>query len=216
MLRDLLFRVAYFPEVPMFVLAVLALICTPVLIVYGSRRPKAARTLVLIDTLISISTFNRIVLFAYTAILLVVFTFVLDVYFSGHYSDLPRVYAWYHHLRVDNFVFHMKVIILLLSLGTLLTVNVFERGRQRTNQWKFLLILLTVPNLLLIISSNNLLTAFVFIEIISIISYALVAITRTAEPDRVAQTALTYFAQGSVASAVLLLGIVGCVYGTGQ
>lgn len=66
------------------------------------------------------------------------------------------------------------------------------------------------------ISSNNLLTAFVFIEIVSIISYALVAITRTAEPDRVAQTALTYFAQGSVASAVLLLGIVGCVYGTGQ
>lgn len=46
------------------------------------------------------------------------------------------------------------------------------------------------------------------VEIISMISYALVALTRTKDQDRVAETAFTYFVQGSLASALLLLGII--------
>lgn len=67
---------------------------------------------------------------------------------------------------------------------------------------------MSIPNLLLLISANHLVTLYVLVEIISMISYALVALTKTRTNDRIAETAFTYFVQGSLASALLLLGII--------
>lgn len=199
-LLDLVQNLAYFPESPLYLISIVALIVVPLALPLFDKTSK--------ENYLNVDKFYSFVLYAFAFVILITLVYSFSMYTAGSYYKLPRIYKWYHHLRADNFTFHIKIVIMLLAFGTLLTVNIYERGRQQSNRWKFLLILLSIPNLLILVSANHLITLYVLVEIISIISYALVALTRTREQDRVVETAFTYFVQGSLASALLLLGII--------
>lgn len=208
-LLDLFQNAAYFPESPLYFISILAIVTVPLTLFSISKKPRKLSRFV-------VDKFYSFILYFFAAVILTALVYAFSTYTAGSYYELPQVYKWYHHLRADNFTFHIKIVIILLGFGTLMTINIYERGRQQSNRWKFLLIFLSIPNLLILVSANHLVTLYVLVEIVSIISYTLVALTRTKEQDRVVETAFTYFVQGSLASALLLLGIISSYLITGD
>lgn len=118
---------AYFPESPLYFISILAVVAVPLTLFSVSKKPNEAHCL-------NIDKFYSFVLYCFAAVILTALMYSFSMYTSGSYYRLPQIYKWYHHLRADNFTFHIKVVIILLGFGTLLTVNIYERGRQQSNR----------------------------------------------------------------------------------
>lgn len=119
--------VAYFPESPLYFIAILAIVAIPLTLFSVSDKPKK-------EHFLSIDRFYSFILYFFAVVILTALIYSFSMYTAGTYYKLPQVYKWYHHLRADNFTFHMKIIVILLGFGTLLTVNLYERGRQQSNR----------------------------------------------------------------------------------
>lgn len=109
---------------------------------------------------------------------------------------------------VDDFAVYFKVIIalsgVLVSLFSLLSRELDVEGRPRLGEYYSLLLGMGV-GLFLMASANDLLLAYLAIEIASLASYAIVGVTKGLE--RSGEASMKYVIYGGVASGAMLFGI---------
>ena len=113
-------------------------------------------------------------------------------------------------LIVDSFTIFVKVIILLSSMFCIvMSLNYLEYNKINTFEYT-LLILLSVLGMLLLVSSYDLLSLYLAIELMSLSFYILAAYKRNSEFS--GEAGLKYFILGAFSSGLLLFGS-SMVYG---
>lgn len=107
-----------------------------------------------------------------------------------------------------------------LKIATLLIVAlglVYGRGYMRDNRLEsgeyYLLVLFATLGVMVLVSAGSLLTVYVGLEMLSLASYALVALNR--DSVRSTEAGMKYFVLGALASGLLLYGM-SMVYGATQ
>ncbi len=119
----------------------------------------------------------------------------------------------YHTTYVaDGFTRFLKILVLsAAALTTLLSID--YNGRERVGRVEFpVLLAFSTLGMLIMVSSDNLMTAYLGLELQSFSIYILCAFAR--EQVRSSEAGLKYFVLGSLASGLLLYGI-SLVYGFG-
>jgi NADH-quinone oxidoreductase subunit N len=121
--------------------------------------------------------------------------------------------AFYGAYQLDSFGVFLKVVILAGAFITaLLSMDYLRRSDIQVYEYYTLLLFATV-GMLLLVSSADLISILISIEIMSLSVYVLVGIRRD-EPFA-AEAALKYFILGSFASGILVYGIA-MVYGAAE
>ena len=150
--------------------------------------------------LILIGAFKKDYSFAintFSVILLVLSLFSLFIIEGNNYA--------FNFLYYDSsFTRYMKAIVLIMSSLILMISNSY---RVKNNIMMFeypLLILFSVLGMLIMISSNNIMSLYVSLELQSLSLYVLVSIRR--DSSKASEAGLKYFILGSLASAIILYG----------
>ena len=112
---------------------------------------------------------------------------------------------------IDNFGTFFKVLFLIVSLlVTLLSLRYVEREEKIAGEY-YSLLLFGVLGMMVMVSSNNFITIFIGLELMSIPIYVLCGLM-SGNP-RSAEASLKYFLLGAFATAFLLYGMA-IIYGT--
>ena len=113
----------------------------------------------------------------------------------------------------DYFSFASKLVICLTSVLFLILVNVSFRDEPTQNNFEYIvLITISILGLLLLCSANDLITAYLAIELHSIAFYIMSAFKRNSSYS--IESGLKYFIIGALSSALFLFGsvlIYGCL-----
>ena len=105
----------------------------------------------------------------------------------------------------DYFSFTSKLFICLASILFLIIVNVSLKDKQTQNNFEYVtLITISILGLLLLCSANDLITAYLAIELHSIASYIMAAFKRKSSYS--IESSLKYFIIGALSSALFLFG----------
>lgn len=107
----------------------------------------------------------------------------------------------------------LKLAVCLLVSGVLLYGRPYMQSQGIESGEYYLLILFATLGILVLVSAGNLLTVYVGLEMLSLASYALVAVNRDAV--RSTEAAMKYFVLGALASGLLLYGM-SMIYGATQ
>lgn len=146
------------------------------------------------------------------AILALSLSFTLCCYFILE----PPTYIFSKLLSLDLFTWIGFLVIIFISLITLplfLTKSKDCVVEKFFSEYMFLF-LNSVAGLMLIISSNHLLTTFIAIEHISLCFYLMIPMAR--ESSTSIESSIKYFILGSVAGCILLLGLAFIMMTTGS
>ena len=107
-------------------------------------------------------------------------------------------------LGVDQLINIIKVVSLLSSIGILL-LSLDYYNKQNLLDYEYpILILIATLGMLLLVSSKDLITFYLAIEIISLTSYVLATIKRNGQYST--EAGIKYFLLGAVSSGILLFG----------
>ncbi len=110
----------------------------------------------------------------------------------------------------DNFSVFMKVLVVLGALGSLALAGPYLR-EHKIARFEFpVLMVLSVLGMFIMISSNNLMSLYVGLELQSLALYVLAAINR--DRNRSTEAGLKYFVLGALSSGMMLYGI-SLIYG---
>ncbi len=104
----------------------------------------------------------------------------------------------------------LKVFIFLISCGAFLYAKDYLRDRGLFKGEYYVLGLFAVLGMMVMVSSNSFLTAYLGLELLSLSLYALVAFDRDSQAG--SEAAMKYFVLGAIASGMLLYGI-SMIYG---
>lgn len=104
----------------------------------------------------------------------------------------------------DYFASFTKIIICLFSVLYFFIVSDFFKEQRLTSFEYFIVVLLSILGLLLMCSSNDLLTAYLAIELSSLAFYILASFKKSSSYS--IESGVTYFITGAVSSAFFLLG----------
>ncbi|MDI2090372.1 NADH-quinone oxidoreductase subunit NuoN [Commensalibacter oyaizuii] len=117
----------------------------------------------------------------------------------------------YHGLFInDAFSRYMKLLVLIAGLLCVI-LSIDFNGKNNTNCFEFIaLIVFSTVGAMIMVSSNNLMSLYLGLELSSLALYILCAIDRNSVFS--AESGVKYFVLGSVASGILLYGI-SMVYG---
>ncbi len=110
----------------------------------------------------------------------------------------------------DNFGTVMKVLILFGAAVTLLMIKNFLQSRKLDQPEFIVLMLFAVVGMMIMVSSNNLLTLYLGIEMQSLSLYILAAFNRSS--IKATEAGLKYFILGALSSGMLLYGM-SFIYG---
>ncbi len=129
----------------------------------------------------------------------------------GVYSASQHIGAAYSNLITnDGFsIFVHAIVILAAALAILGSLDYLDRERIQSGEY-YALILFAVAGMGILAGANELVTAFVGLEMSSISTYILVGFRRRAEKSN--EASLKYFLLGSFATAFFLYGIA-MIYG---
>jgi len=107
-------------------------------------------------------------------------------------------------LGVDQLINIIKIVSLLSSIGILL-LSLEYYNKQNILDYEYpILILIATLGMLLLVSSKDLITFYLAIEIISLTSYVLATIKRNGQYST--EAGIKYFLLGAVSSGILLFG----------
>ena len=121
-----------------------------------------------------------------------------------------RKLIFYESLTSDNYSISIKII-LLFCVIIFLTMTLDYVKQQFSDRFEFLiLITFTTFSLLLLISSNDLVTFYLSIEMQSLCLYVLATFKRTSQLST--EAGLKYFVLGALSSSLLLFGM-SLIYG---
>ncbi len=107
----------------------------------------------------------------------------------------------------------LKLAVCLIVGGGLLYGRHFMQENKLESGEYYLLILFATLGIMVLVSAGSLLTAYIGLEMLSLASYALVAVNR--DSVRSTEAAMKYFVLGALASGLLLYGM-SMVYGATQ
>lgn len=128
-----------------------------------------------------------------------VFTYILIFY-----NPISSALCFDNLLICDHFSSFIKEIILLTSIITIL-ISIQYNQFENINGFEYIvLVLLATAGLLLLVSSLNLLSIYLAIELQSFCLYILAALNRTSEFST--ESGLKYFVLGAFSSGLLLFG----------
>jgi len=107
-------------------------------------------------------------------------------------------------LGVDQLINIIKIVSLLSSIGILL-LSLEYYNKQNILDYEYpILILIATLGMLLLVSSKDLITFYLAIEIISLTSYIMATIKRNGQYST--EAGIKYFLLGAVSSGILLFG----------
>lgn len=127
-----------------------------------------------------------------------------DLVFSKGGFELLSTLGFYKALITDHFAFLSKLLICFFSALYFFIIADFLKDYKLTSFEYLLIVLFAVLGLMLLCSSNDLLTAYLSIELISLSSYVLAAFKKTSSYS--AEAGVKYLVTGAISSAFFLLG----------
>jgi NADH-quinone oxidoreductase subunit N len=122
----------------------------------------------------------------------------------------PETYYFGNMFFTDKFYLSFAVLMILATIVTFLIAAQYYKDDTRSLEGIYAIILFSLVGGLIMISSGNLATFFIGLEILSISLYLLAGSHKTSSFSN--EAAMKYFLMGSFASAFLLFGIA-LVYG---
>ena len=134
---------------------------------------------------------------------------LLALYFAGP-SPNETTYAFYNCLRFDYMTFLAHTIILGVALFLLLISPLYLRDRMIPRAEYYVFMLFATMAMMVFASSNELLTLFLNLELLSFTLYVLTGMEK--QNLRSTEAAFKYFLTGSYAAAFILFGLT-MVYG---
>jgi NADH-quinone oxidoreductase subunit N len=132
--------------------------------------------------------------------------------YSLWYLQYPKssvIYISYGYYGIDTIIISIKIVVLLSSIGILLlSLNYYNKENLVIYEYTQLILLATI-GMLLLVSSKDLISLYLSIELISLSSYILATIKR--EGQYSTEAGIKYFLLGAVSSGLLLFGS-GLIY----
>jgi len=143
---------------------------------------------------------------------------MIGVFFSATDETISSAIAagaplefWGKMLVADSFTFFMKMVLLIVvALVTMLSIDYVEKYLKGMFLEFYEVLLAATLGMMFMVSSRDLITIYVGLELTSISSYILAGLLR--KDPKSNEAALKYFLNGALASAILLFG-VSLVYG---
>jgi NADH-quinone oxidoreductase subunit N len=135
-------------------------------------------------------------------------TLILALLLTGHvFAALSpsSFYAFDRLLVVDKLSFTLHLFILMAMFFTFWYSRAYNEDHHIPANEFYVLGLLATIGMMILVSSQNFLTLFLGLELMSLPVYAMVALMR--EKSRCVEAAMKYFVIGSVASGMLLYGL---------
>ena len=120
--------------------------------------------------------------------------------FAGFHSR----FGFYKSVVADSFGYFAKLILCFFSAVYFLIISDFLKDYKLTSFEYLLILLFAIIGLLLLCTSNNLLSAYLAIELVSLSSYLLAAFKKNSSYS--VEAGIKYLIIGSISSAFLLLG----------
>lgn len=120
-------------------------------------------------------------------------------------ADAPRVYAFNGMFIRDGVAGLLKLFIVLTTALVFLYSRSYMRERKLLVGEFYLLLLFATLGMMLLVSAGSLVTVYVGLELLTLSSYALVALNR--ESTLSSEAAIKYFVLGALASGMLLYGM---------
>ena len=133
------------------------------------------------------------------------FAFILN-----NYNPLSSIICFNNLLILDQFSLLIKTVVLITTILTVIMTIKYNQFENINAFESVLLILLAVTGILLLISSFNLISIYLAIELQSFCLYILAALNRTSEFST--EAGLKYFVLGAFSSGLLLFGF-SLIYG---
>ncbi len=146
---------------------------------------------------------RRAVTFYLTQFTLVATAVIVAVIFAKVDLSQP-VLAFHNSFVLDRLAAVLKLFILLAVFLTFLYSNGYNRDRKIPVNEFFVLGLLSTIGMMVLVSSHSLLTIFLGLELLSLPTYAMVAMRR--DKERCVEAAMKYFIIGAIATGMLLYG----------
>lgn len=140
----------------------------------------------------------------YLAQIGLILTAILTVYCFSALGDVTT-FSFDHSYVLDKFAVVLKLFVYLITFVVFLFSRNYNEERYILNNEFHVLALLSTIGMAVLISSYNLLTLYLSLELLSLPLYALVALQRA--KMRCVEAAMKYFVVGGMASGMLLYGI---------
>lgn len=127
-----------------------------------------------------------------------------DLVFSKNGLELYSMLGFSGAAVMDHFAFFTKFTVCFFSALYFFIIAGFLKEQKLTSFEYLLILLFAVLGLMLLCSSNDLLTAYLSIELISLSSYVLAAFKKSSSYS--AEAGIKYLVTGAISSAFFLLG----------
>lgn len=135
----------------------------------------------------------------------------IAIFFFVKEAKLTRIALLNTYLLSDYFIIFIKLLLLIATGVVLMLVHgIVQRERARCMFELPILMVLSLVGMMLMVSSQNFLSLYVGLEMMSLCLYILAAIYR--DVDMASEAALKYFVLGALASGFMLFGI-SLIYG---
>ncbi len=140
----------------------------------------------------------------YLSQLTLIFALFLNVHGFAAVNQ-PFFYSFKHLIITDKLSYTLNVFILIAMIFTFWYSHAYNDDNRIPANEFYVLGLLATVGMMLLVSSENFITLFLGLELMSLPVYAMVALMR--EKSRCIEAAMKYFVIGSVASGMLLYGL---------
>lgn len=127
-----------------------------------------------------------------------------DLIYSGKSFEPNSILGFYKSTVTDYFAFSTKFIVCFFSAMYFFVAADFLKEYKLISFEYLLILLFAVLGLILLCSSNDLLIAYLAVELVSLASYILAAFKKTSSYS--AEAGIKYLVTGAVSSAFFLLG----------
>lgn len=141
----------------------------------------------------------------YLAQLSLVVAFVLTWFSYLHLDFSVAAYTFHDSFVLDRMAVILKSFIYLSTFLVFLYAHYYNEDHHLPNHEFYVLSLLSMLGMMILVSSHNLLTLYLGVELLSLPIYAMVALRRN--KTACVEAAMKYFIIGAVASAMLLYGL---------
>jgi len=132
-----------------------------------------------------------------------------DLVFSKNGFELLSTLGFYKASITDHFAFFTKFVVCFFSALYFFMIADFLKDSRLTSFEYILILLFAVLGLMLLCSSNDLLTAYLSIELVSLSSYVLAAFKKTSSYS--AEAGIKYLVTGAISSAFFYLVVHSCM-----
>ncbi|WP_423062747.1 NADH-quinone oxidoreductase subunit NuoN [Candidiatus Paracoxiella cheracis] len=123
----------------------------------------------------------------------------------AHFDNAQTVSTFGQSFILDRLAVVLKIFIYLSVFLTFVYSRQYNDDRKIPRSEFYVLALLSMVGMMVLVSSHNLLTLFLGVELLALPTYAMVAMQR--DKTRCVEAAMKYFVIGALASGMLLYGL---------